>query len=80
MPAPLTPVWRLRRQPSPRLDGQQRWERAYLLLLQWTHSSPAPQPPTQPRPMPALEKEEDSHDGRPVCARLDAAPDLHANH
>lgn len=76
MPAPLTPAWRLHRQPSPRPDGQQRWDRAYLLLLQWTHPSPSPQPPTWARPLPG---QEDSHDGRPVRARLDPAPVPHAN-
>ena len=79
MPAPLAPSWRLHRRPSPRPDGQQRWDRAYLLLLQWTQPSPASQPqlPTQARLLP--DQEEDSHDGRPVCARLDSTPDAHAN-
>jgi hypothetical protein len=80
MPAPLAPAWRLHRQPSPRPDGQQRWDRAYLLLLQWTQPAPSSQPATQPRPLPGQEQEEDSHDGRVVCARLDPAPDAHANH
>jgi hypothetical protein len=75
MPAPQ---WRLRRQPSPRPDGQQRWDRAYLHLLHWTQPPLAPQPPVQP--LPRQEKEEDSHDARPVCARLDPAPGPHANH
>jgi hypothetical protein len=77
MPAPLAPSWRLRRQPSPRPDGQQRWDRVYLLLLQWTQPAPPPQPWTPP--LPEQEKEEDSHDGRPVCTSLDSAPDPHAN-
>ena len=79
MPAPLAPSWRLHRQPSPRPDGQQRWDRVYLLLLQWTQPAPSPQlqPPTQARLLP--DQEEDSHDGRPVCTRLDPAPSPHAN-
>jgi hypothetical protein len=65
-----TRSWRLRRRPSPRVDGQERWDRAYLRLMQWT----APSQP--PLPVPG---QEDSHDGRPVCARLDPAPDPRAN-
>ena len=79
MPAPLTPSWRLHRRPSPRPDGQQRWDRAYLFLLQCTQIPRAPQPQPRSRPLPGQEKEEDSHDGRPVCARLDPAPSPHAN-
>ncbi len=76
MPAPLAPSWRLHRQPSPRPDGQQRWDRAYLLRLQWTHPAPAPQPQPRTRLLPG---QEDSYDGRPVCARLDPAPGPAAN-
>jgi hypothetical protein len=74
MPAPLAPSWRLHRQPSPHPDGQQRWDRVYLLLLQWTQ----PGPPLEPLPQPVPEQE-DSHDGRPVCTGLDSTPDPHAN-
>ncbi len=80
MPAlqsPPGPQWRVRRQPSPRPDGQQRWDRAYLYLMQWAHLSA----PTQPMPgqEKEQEKEEDSHDGRSVCARLEPAPNAHPN-
>ncbi len=44
MPVRHPPSWRLRRRPAPRPDGQQRWDRAYLHLLQWTQLSA----PTQP--------------------------------
>jgi site-specific DNA recombinase len=47
MPARQTPAWRLRRHLSPRPDGQQRWDRAYLHLLRWTQpplTSSAPTP------------------------------------
>jgi hypothetical protein len=71
MPTPPTPTWRLRRRPAPRSDGQQRWERAYLRLLQWTQ---APQQPAE-----SATGQEENHDGRAVCARLDPAPDPHAN-
>ena len=71
MPVRQAPPWRLRRRPSPRPDGQQRWDRAYLHLLQWAHQSV----PTQPEP-----GQEDSHDGRFVCPCLEPAPDQHPNH
>jgi len=31
--------WRLRRQTTPYPDGQQRWDRAYHLLLQWSQTN-----------------------------------------
>jgi hypothetical protein len=71
MPVRQLPPWRLRRRPSPRPDAQQRWDRAYLHLLQW-RQLPAP---TQPEP-----GQEDSHDGRFICPRLEPAPDQHPNH
>jgi len=71
MPTPPTPTWRLRRRPAPRSDGQQRWDRAYLRLLQWT---PAPQRPAESAP-----GQEDNHDGRALRTRLNPAPSAHAN-
>jgi hypothetical protein len=71
MPTPPTHTWRLRRRPTPRSDGQQRWDRAYLRLLQWTQ---LPQQPAE-----SATGQEDNHDGRAVCARLDPAPGPHAN-
>jgi hypothetical protein len=71
MPTSPTPTWRLRRRPAPRPDKQQRWDRASVRLLQWTQ---APQQPAESAP-----GQEDNHDGRVVCARLDPAPGPHAN-
>jgi hypothetical protein len=71
MPTPPTHTWRLRRRPSPRPDGQRRWDRAYLRLLQWTQ---APQQPAE-----SLRGQEDTHDGRALCTRLDPAPNPNAN-
>ena len=79
MPAPLTPAWRLHRQTSPRPDGQQRWDRAYLLLLQWTQRVPSPQSQPQPQRRPVPKQEENTHDGRPVRTRLNPAPVPYAN-
>jgi hypothetical protein len=79
MPTPRTPSWRVHRQPSPRQDGQQRWDRAYLRVLQWTQVVPTSPPQARIRPLPGPEQEEASHDGRPVRARLNPAPVRHAN-
>ena len=32
--------WQIRRQTSPKMDGQQRWDRAYQLLLHWSQADP----------------------------------------
>jgi hypothetical protein len=69
-----TRTWRLRRRPSPRPDGQQRWDRAYLRLLQWTQLPLSPQQPAE-----SVTRQEDTHDSRAVCTRLDPAPGPHAN-
>jgi hypothetical protein len=69
MPVRQPPPWRLRRRPAPRPDGQQRWDRAYLHLMQWTQG-----------PVPTQPGQEDSHDSRVVCPRLEPAPDHHPNH
>ena len=77
MPVRHPPSWRLRRRPAPRPDGQQRWDRAYLHLLQWAQLSA----PIQPEPGQEPGQEEgDSQDGRFVCSRLEPAPDQHPNH
>jgi hypothetical protein len=75
MPVRHRHSWRLRRRPSPRPDGQQRWDRAYLHLLQWAER-PAP---TQPAPGQE-QGEEDSHDGCVVCPCFEPAPDQRPNH
>ena len=45
-------TWRVRRTGTATTIGQQRWDRAYQLLLQWTAIPPAPAevpaPPIQP--------------------------------
>jgi hypothetical protein len=66
MPSPQSCPWRVRRRPSPHLDGQRRWDRAYLAVLQWTQPAVPPQSAVQP---PTAEEE--SHDGRVVCTRFD---------
>src|SRR4051812_35417903 len=47
--------WRIRRQMRPISDGQQRWDRAYQLLLQWTIATPIE--PECPRPPPFTPQE-----------------------
>ena len=52
--------WRLRRQTSPKLDGQQRWDRAYQLLLKWSQEpEPNNSQPTKITPMPTQEIRDD---------------------
>jgi hypothetical protein len=63
------PSWRVRRRPAARQDAQQRWDRAYQHLLQWTQS-----------PQQAFPREEPTDDHRDVCARFDAAPSPDTNH
>ena len=72
MPAPHSCPWRVRRRPSPHPDGQRRWDRAYLAVLQWTQPATAPVSASQSAIQPPT-GEEESHDGRFVCTRLDPA-------
>jgi hypothetical protein len=42
-------TWHVRRTGVPTPTGQQRWDRAYQLLLQWVTNPPAlPEPPVSP--------------------------------
>jgi hypothetical protein len=72
------PKWRLRRQMCPRPDGQQRWDRAYRQLLEWTQL-PQLATFTTSGPPQQEKREENRHDARLVCARLDPAPSPRAN-
>ncbi len=77
--------WRTRRQTKAYLDGQQRWDRAYLYLLEWTApSQPANTAncahtpsanPSCPSPMTTViqhsKEEEESNANSSLCARLD---------
>jgi hypothetical protein len=73
------PNWRLRRQVHPRPDGQQRWDRAYRQLLRWTQL-PLPSTFTTSGPPRQEKQEEDRHDARLICARLDPAPSPRTNY
>jgi hypothetical protein len=71
--------WRVRRQTISSPDGQQRWDRAYQLLLRWTER-PALAPPTEAllpatRPTGKLMQAEVPHAHRRVRARFHAQPD-----
>ena len=76
--------WRVRRQTTSSPDGQQRWDRAYQLLLRWTECPALPPageallPATGPtgKPMQA----EVPHAHRRVRARFNAQPDAKADH
>ena len=72
-------LWRLCRRSSPRPDGQQRWDRAYRYVVQWTQP-PQPYPGAiLPRPRSASGQEEDHDDRSSLCARLDPAPSADPN-
>jgi hypothetical protein len=64
--------WSICRQVKEEPDGQQRWDRAYRLLLQWAKSLEAEQ---APRVLPAFYQMQEVHDeSSGVCARLDSTP------
>ena len=66
---PPVPSWRVRRRPSSRPDAQQRWDRAYQHLLQWTQP-PLPHRTRLTAPPTTCQQEEQTNDHRDVCARL----------
>lgn len=57
--------WRVERDGIGQIDGQQRWDRAYHLILQWTPSLVGTSP------------EEEDHADCPVCPGLDQSPTAH---
>jgi hypothetical protein len=60
-------TWHLQRTGVPMASGQQRWDRAYGLLLRWAATPPAgvPEPPILP---------EMSHEGSDLWPRFDRPP------
>jgi hypothetical protein len=77
--------WRTRRQTKECLDGQQRWDRAYLYLLEWTLPSQAPNSANAPSASPAptsqatQDSEEESNANSSLCPRLDDQPSPSTN-
>ena len=68
-------TWQVRRTGVPTATGQQRWDRAYQLLLQWTATtSPAP------TEEPALILPEVSHARSDLRPRLDRSSGRAPNH
>ena len=67
-------LWRLRRRSSPRPDGQQRWDRAYRCVVQWTQPPQLCPAAIPPPPRSASGQEEDHDDRSSLCAGLDPAP------
>ena len=63
--------WQVRRTDVPTTDGQQRWDRAYQLLLHWavTHSPPTPAKVPAPPILPEV-----SHARSDLRPRLDRPP------
>jgi hypothetical protein len=76
--------WRVRRQTTSSPDGQQRWDRAYQLLLRWTErpglqpTAEALLPATCPSGKPTHVEAPHAH--RRLRARFDAQPDAKADH
>ncbi len=69
-------TWHVRRTGVPAPTGQQRWDRAYQLLLQWAATNPpaltkAPVPPILP---------EVSHAGSDLRSRFDQPPNRPPDH
>ena len=76
--------WRVRRQTTSSPDGQQRWDRAYQLLLRWTErpglASPTEALPPATCPTGKPMQAEVPHAHRRLCARFNAQPDAKADH
>lgn len=66
----MKPQWKLCRQVTEYPDGQSRWDRAYLLLLEIAHLVEANQTQTSP---------EVQHASSDLCAGVDPAPGTSAN-
>jgi hypothetical protein len=68
-------TWQVRRTGVPTATGQQRWDRAYQLLLQWAATSPPPAPER-----PALILPEAFHARSDLRPRLDQPPGRAPDH
>ncbi|GIK43935.1 MAG: hypothetical protein BroJett011_77680 [Chloroflexota bacterium] len=72
--------WRIRRQTNPKLDGQQRWDRAYQLLLQWSEPLSVNIPlPSHTNPNPTQEVVDDDA-SRCLCQGIDPEPGASPNY
>jgi len=69
-------IWQVRRTDMSMVNGQQRWDRAYQLLLQWA-ATPPPAPAAAPEP-PILP--EICHAGSDLRPRLDRPPSRAPDH
>lgn len=69
-------TWHVRRTGVPMATGQQRWDRAYQLLLRWAAASP-PAPAVAPEPSIQLET---CHAGSDLRPRLDRPPSRAPKH
>ncbi len=70
-------TWHVRRTGVPTATGQQRWDRAYQLLLQWAATT-SPQPASAERPPLILP--EVSHAHTDLQPRLDQPPSRAPDH
>jgi hypothetical protein len=70
--------WRLHRQTQPRSNGQQRWDRAYQLLLHWTEEN---EPPSSTRVVPpTLLTQEEEHASSSLRPRFNTPSQASSEH
>jgi hypothetical protein len=69
-------IWRVRRTGTPVATGQQRWDRAYQLLLQWV--APLPSAPAEAPAPPILPEAPNAHSD--LWPRFDQPPGRAPNH
>jgi hypothetical protein len=63
----VKPHWQIHRQMIPQPDGQQRWDRAYQLLLQWGNPSTH-----EAQSAHQIQEKQDEPASCPVCTGLDS--------
>jgi hypothetical protein len=63
-------TWRVRRTAQPRADGQQRWDRAYQLLIRGPCVDPTRGDPRSMSAAPNTEEQEAAYEDRNLCSRL----------
>ena len=70
--------WQIRRQFQTTADAARRWDQAYQMLLQWSHSTDSPTKPGLSTTLYPLT--EGTDDTRNLCSRIDGSPEAGPNH
>jgi hypothetical protein len=71
--------WKVRREFRSYPDGEQRWDRVYQYLLQWTELAAEPARPGQPVTSSQIVQEVDHASGH-IRPSLDSEPSRESNH